>query len=173
MLLTLRGGDDQDEDDEAWHGEMVGVDYSLASVQLARRIVSQRIEESETANLPRIELWDILIDPPDASWLGNGFDVVLDKGTFDAISLMEHTESTHPCEKYRAKVIELMKSGSFLFVTSCNWTCDEIVHWLTPPTSDGLTFYDEAKYPTFTFGGKKGQTVVTVIFRKKEGEHAR
>ncbi|CZT18618.1 related to anther-expressed protein SLL2-S9 [Ramularia collo-cygni] len=173
MLFALR--DDEDDDGARWTGEMVGVDYSPASVQLARQVNIQRLQaldeergEEDSGELARIvfEQWDLLCEPP-GTWLGEGFDVVLDKGTFDAISLMPHSgQSPHPCEIYREKVTALIKPGSFLFITSCNWTKEELLDWLACEGSQ-LTFYDEAKYPTFTFGGQTGQSVVTAIFRRE------
>lgn len=173
MLFALR--EDEDDDGTRWTGEMVGVDYSPASVQLARQVDAQRLQtlndeqEDDSIELAQItfEQWDLLSEQPE-SWLGDGFDVVLDKGTFDAISLMPHSEDTpHPCEIYREKATALIKPGSFLFITSCNWTKEELLDWLACEGSQ-LTFYDEAKYPTFTFGGQTGQSVVTAIFRRKE-----
>lgn len=157
LLFTLR---EQDEDGEWWQGEMVGVDYSEASVQLASRIATRKQTDSI-----RFEQWDLLADPA-GDWLQDGFDVVLDKGTFDAISLMPHAEgSTHPCEVYRDKVLPLIKPGCFLLITSCNWTKREVLDWLAPD-SGALSYYAEAKYPTFTFGGQTGQSIVTLLLRR-------
>ncbi|KAK5173726.1 Protein-lysine N-methyltransferase efm4 [Saxophila tyrrhenica] len=166
MLFCLR----DTEDDEPWCGDMVGVDYSTASVQLARRIAAQK--QSDDADEPlgplRLECWDLLSSPP-GDWLEDGFDVVLDKGTFDAISLMDSQSSDrHPCKIYREKVMPLVAPRSFLIVTSCNWTKGELEKWLAPAGSE-LTLYAEAKYPTFTFGGQTGQSIVTVLFRRSAG----
>jgi SAM-dependent methyltransferase len=163
MLFSLRGTEADDED-ECWQGEMLGVDYSLTSVQLARQLAAQRDVYPEV----RFEHWDMLDSPPGA-WLGDGFDVVLDKGTFDAISLMPQTEGEqHSCETYRRKVEPLVKPGGLLVLTSCNWTKDELLSWLTPVDREhALEFHAEATYPTFTFGGQTGQSIVTVAFRKK------
>lgn len=165
MLFELR---EEDEEDESWCGEMIGVDYSESSVQLAQRIAEQK--QAYQSNLDRLsfECWDLLQSPP-GDWLADGFDVVLDKGTFDAISLIEHTsDAASPCQVYREKVTPLLKPGGFLFVTSCNWTKQELVQWLAP--NDGeLAYYDEARYPTFTFAGQTGQTIVTVVFRRNGG----
>lgn len=168
MLFSLRENDDGDDDGQMWYGEMLGVDYSEASIQLAQRIARQRFEEAATSQLLRFEQWDLLADQPGETWKGDGFDVVLDKGTFDAISLMQRREgSENPCVVYRDKVAPLVKPGYFLFVTSCNWTRDELVAWLAPEHGE-LKFYKEAKYRTFTFGGRSGQSVVTVIFRRQD-----
>jgi SAM-dependent methyltransferase len=176
MLFALR--EEENDDGERWTGEMVGVDYSPASVSLARQVDAQRLaalnddeEDEEDAGAAskyapiRFEQWDILAEQP-GEWLADGFDVVLDKGTFDAISLMPHdSEAPHPCEVYLDKVATLIKPGCFLVITSCNWTKEELMDWLAP--SDGLLkLHDEAKYPTFTFGGQTGQSVVTLVFRR-------
>ena len=163
MLFALR---DEDDDGKYWRGEMVGVDYSAASVELAQNIATQKYDrESSSSPVLQFECWDLLNSQP-GDWLKDGFDVVLDKGTFDAISLMSYNNnSQNPCETYRRRVQHLVKCGSFLFITSCNWTKDELTSWLAPEDG-GLDFYGEAKYPTFTFGGMTGQSVVTVIFRR-------
>ena len=158
LLFALR---EEDEDGQCWHGDLVGVDYSETSVQLARRIASQKGIEA-----CRFERWDLLADPP-GNWLGERFDVVLDKGTFDAISLMAaNADGLHPCDVYRQNVVPLVKAGCFLSITSCNWTKDELIEWLAPDGGE-LSYYGEAKYPTFTFGGQTGQTIVTLTLRKK------
>ena len=157
---------DEDDDGQRWCGEMIGVDYSEASVRLARRIAAQRQYQEDDAAVPSFEHWDLLQSPP-RDWLRDGFDVVLDKGTFDAISLMTYENSSqHPCEIYRRKVTPLVKRGKFLFVTSCNWTRDELVDWLATDGSE-LDLHDEAKYPTFTYAGQTGQTIVTLVFQRK------
>lgn len=190
MLFALREpADDDDDDDEdsgaagPWRGDMVGVDYSAPSIDLAHRIAAQRHERDDAlAATPslgelRLETWDLLVDTP-GPWLPTTgtFDVVLDKGTFDAISLM--SGDWHPCAIYRYKVLPLIKAGGFLVVTSCNWTRDELAELILPgalaPIGNGrdgrdggwLELFREAKYPSFSFGGKSGQSVVTLIFRR-------
>ena len=168
------------EDGQIWNGEMIGVDYSESSVLLARRIISQTLgiclekgsnqaPDSETGSQQhqiQFELWDILSQQP-GDWLREGFDVVLDKGTFDAISLMPRSEGNpHPCQIYREKVTNLIKPGCFLFVTSCNWTKDELTSWLAIDGGE-LSFFEEGKYPKFTFGGRTGQSVVTCVFHRR------
>lgn len=166
MLFVLR--EDEDEDGEVrWKGgRMVGVDYSPKSVELARQLDAQRREDAESPSTEILfEQWDLLGEEP-GDWFQDGFDVVLDKGTFDAISLMPHEgASPHPCEVYREKVVPLIKPGRFLLITSCNWTKDELISWLAPK-GGALDLFDEAKYPTFTFGGQTGQSVVTLVFKR-------
>lgn len=161
MLFTLRG-------EEEWVGEMVGVDYSLPSVELARRIAVQKELEEGI----RFEEWDLLASGHGAApeWMPEGgFDVVLDKGTFDAISLMPSDSATgrHPCETYRSVVPPLVKNGGWVVVTSCNWTKEELIGWLSGEEEGGLEYVREARYPTFQFGGKTGQSIVSVAFKRR------
>lgn len=153
--------------EEGWSGELVGVDYSEASIQLARQIAAHQSDQAGEDSRLRFEKWDILNHAP-GPWLEAGFDAVLDKGTFDAISLSSETDGQgrRVCEYYREKILPLIKQDSFFIITSCNWTKEELLHWFVVPDG-GLQYFDEAKYPTFTFGGQKGQSVCTLIFRKQ------
>jgi EEF1A lysine methyltransferase 2 len=131
------------------------------------------------------EQLDILSPPPPASAVlsgaqSRGWDVVLDKGTFDAISLSSATDGRgrRINEGYRASALRLVREGGLFLITSCNWTEDELVQWFagkTPADDDeeeeglqGWTFevVDRLKYRVFTFGGVKGQTISSMCFRK-------
>lgn len=143
-------------------GKMLGVDYSLASVELARRIARQK-------NLDNVEfeLWDIMGDGN--TWLRGVFDVVLDKGTFDAVSLSaeENGDGMRICEGYRVKVEEMIKPGGRFLITSCNWTEKELGEWFG---AGKLVLEGKVEYPTFSFGGMKGQSVYSVCFRRQGGD---
>lgn len=99
-----------------------------------------------------------------------GFDIVLDKGTFDAISLAGDAKETRVCERYPEIARQLLKNGGFLIVTSCNWTEDELVKWFAgsdgASKSDRLDVWGRVEYPTFRFGGQEGQGVCTVCFQR-------
>lgn len=188
--------------------DMVGVDYSLGSVRLARELQRLRIhsaylggssdsededegQEQEQPEGPgtddsdiRFEEWDILssTDPLSDSSTGTldwfpyaqgGFDIVLDKGTFDAVSLCEEVDADaqrRVCERYPAVARRLVRRGGFLVVTSCNWTEEEVVKWFTSsgdaPGEDELKVWGRVDYPRFQFGGKEGQGVCTVCFQR-------
>ncbi|KAH7082394.1 methyltransferase domain-containing protein [Paraphoma chrysanthemicola] len=154
LLFALR--------EDGWEGEMVGVDYSAESVKLAESIRDTKAEGYEDI---KVYEWDILGQEP-VAWLGYGFDVVLDKGTFDAICLSQDTDAQgrRICEGYRERVEPLIKNGGRFLITSCNWTEEELRAWF-----DGgkLEFAGKVKYPSFTFGGKTGSSVVTLCFEKK------
>lgn len=162
LLFALR--------EDGWEGDMVGVDYSAESVRLAESI---RAGKGGDAGVHvKFEEWDILGQEPGA-WLGEGFDVVLDKGTFDAICLSQDTDAQgrRVCEGYRERVEPLVKPGGRFLITSCNWTEEELRAWFD---GDGgmLSYAGKVKYPSFTFGGKTGSSVVTLCFQKKKKQSA-
>ncbi|MCJ1359435.1 MAG: hypothetical protein MMC33_009437 [Icmadophila ericetorum] len=143
-------------------GKMVGVDYSEESVKLARTLR----EGKEGMGGVEFVQWDVMKEEP-GPWLPEeGFTVVLDKGTFDAISLSEEVDAAgrRVCEGYRERVEKLVAKGGLFLVTSCNWTEEELERWFT----DGdLDVYGKIKYPTFKFGGQTGQSISSLCFRKR------
>ncbi|RYP92206.1 hypothetical protein DL770_001625 [Monosporascus sp. CRB-9-2] len=205
-------------------GRMLGVDYSARSVEFARRIAAARAagegrvgdagdgdgdehdgkeDEEEEEREVEFRLHDILRDDPRNLLTGAqeaGWDVVLDKGTFDAISLSAEEEegggggvqeegrsesatrrsaaTTRACEAYPRRVLPLVRPGSLFLVTSCNWTEDELRRWflgddavIASTTTEGKEEWGfeqvgRVEYPSFSFGGVKGQTISTLCFRK-------
>ncbi|RYP25451.1 hypothetical protein DL767_008369 [Monosporascus sp. MG133] len=208
-------------------GRMLGVDYSARSVEFARRIAAARAAakeeeeghdgrggEEEEEGQPEVEfrLHDILRDDPRKLLTGAqeaGWDVVLDKGTFDAISLSAEEEedggggggaqeegrsesatrrrsaaTARACEAYPRRVLPLVRPGGLFLVTSCNWTEDELRRWFlgddaviasttaaAATTTEGKEEWGfeqvgRVEYPSFSFGGVKGQTISTLCFRK-------
>lgn len=188
-LLRKKGG---------YTGEMIGVDYSRQSVELARELQKvkghsayqsdsdesdvedendpqsepQTEGEGEGGTQIRFEEYDILNPPPQETldWFpqaNGGFDIVLDKGTFDAISLSEETVAEkRVCERYPPVVVGLVRRGGFLVVTSCNWTEEEVIRWFVDGTKGELSVWGRVEYPRFRFGGKEGQGVCTVCFQR-------
>lgn len=184
MLTLLR-------DKGGFNGKMVGVDYSERSVELARQLLAVRPSASASADI-RFETWDILASseaaaPEAEGWFPadkGGFDIVLDKGTFDAVSLsaeeipVEGSVVTDKsgriqrriCERYPAAAARLMRPGGFLIVTSCNWTEEELIKWFTAANTDAeseLSVWGKVEYVKFRFGGQEGQGVCTVCFQRR------
>ncbi len=106
-----------------------------------------------------------------------GWDVVLDKGTFDAISLSGERDGAgrRISEGYRPRALQLLRPGGIFLITSCNWTEAELEEWFAPPAhGDGaeaakgrFALVGKVHYRTFSFGGVKGQTISTLCFRKE------
>ena len=168
LLFRLRGlGEDEEEEKEedGWTGRMMGVDYSEKSVEFAKRLATQKgLREEEV----EFKTWDILTSSPSQILQGdqaNGWDVVLDKGTFDAICLSEEVDSEgkRVCEGYKSKVLGLVREGGLFLCTSCNWTPAELRGWFE---GDGFEIVGEIEYRRFTFGGVEGQSIGSVCFRR-------
>ena len=176
MLFALR--------ESGWEGHMLGVDYSSASVALASEICSTKIMgiyaalENDGVDLGSgilpvsFKLYDIFNPRPTAGMLAGGFDVLLDKGTFDAVSLSSDRDANGKrlSESYPEKIKHLIRVGGILIITSCNWTEDELSSWFTKDTSSKNGFFvlkDKIKYKSYSFGGKSGQSVVTMAFEKR------
>lgn len=161
---------------------MTGIDYSGSSIALAGRLVASRGKGLQDI---RFEVCDILAAPavPSPSQSGQwawmleeGFDLVMDKGTFDAMSLSEETYvdeenggvERRVCERYPGIVASLVRKGGWVMVTSCNWTEEEVVRWFGDGTGGELRVWGRVEYPRFRFGGMEGQGVCSVCFRRKE-----
>ncbi|KAL5604440.1 hypothetical protein BROUX41_002412 [Berkeleyomyces rouxiae] len=179
-------------------GPRLGIDYSSASIAFARQIVASASEADESLAFAE---WDVLKGsyadvlgsgssngdaaatdatplPPCFASTANGFDVVLDKGTFDAISLSSETGATggRVCEDYARRVLRLVRRGGILVITSCNWTEDELVSWFQKAGQGERAQGDEGlgswvldgrvNYRVFSFGGVTGQTISTLCFRR-------
>lgn len=185
LLFALRG--------QGWEGAMLGIDYSEQSIALAKQIAeasSSRDDDDEEEKEEEQEqdrkkggkvefaVWNLLRgDYNDGVVLSgaqtDGWDVVLDKGTFDAISLSEEKDDQGKriCEGYKARVLRLVKTGGLFLVTSCNWTEAELEGWFGEGSGDveGASFVSmgRVKYPSFSFGGVKGQTISTLCFQRR------
>jgi len=161
-----------------FRGRMVGVDYSEQAVKLCKRVdltkdmsgggndeTGAEIDRNNRRKGIEFETWDMMRDKPLSGW-GEGFDVVLDKGTFDAVSLSAETdvEGKRIHEGYREKVESLAKKGGLVLVTSCNWTEEELKGWFE---GGQLQAVGRVEYRVFSFGGQNGQSVCSVCFRRK------
>lgn len=80
-----------------------------------------------------------VINPTTCDWrtadllrdeIGEQWDLVLDKGTFDALCLsqevVEEKGARLPSVVYPEQVAKLVKDGGYFLITSCNFTEDEI-----------------------------------------------
>ena len=175
---------------------MLGVDYSAGSIALATRIGAARgagvdreaTGDTEGDDLDGVEFWewDVLTgdygdvlprarsaakveeEPP-----GDGWHVVLDKGTFDAVSLSaeEDAAGRRVYEAYGQRVFRLVRPGGLFLVTSCNWTEEELKVWFEKDFEGGRFVADgRVEYRAFSFGGVKGQTISTVCFQRVAAE---
>ncbi|KAK3827387.1 MAG: S-adenosyl-L-methionine-dependent methyltransferase [Linnemannia gamsii] len=193
--------------------DLTGIDYSPAAIELAKAVA----EDKEVDHIIKYEAVDFLAEKETLEWCtqqaaggndGNGrgepkkFTVMLDKGTYDAISLhqknkvdaaaaaasasaagdvadVEAEEASTAkdnivlaenddnmeelADRYPKRVASMMHDDGRMLITSCNWTQPELIQRF----SQYFEYDSHLKYPTFTFGGVKGQTISSVVFRKK------
>jgi hypothetical protein len=179
---------DEDEDDDENENENENPEEDADELNKAE----PKGEATAVAEAPPIQFeeWDILGSKAALSETGlastpspsqslpwfpyaeGGFDIVLDKGTFDAVSLSDDAKRARVCEVYPDIARRLVKRGGFLVVTTCNWTEEELVRWFVGEGKgrDRLVVWGRVEYPVFRFGGCEGQGVCTVCFQRVGGE---
>lgn len=153
MLFALR-------ENGNFFGKMLGIDYSVQSVELAGRVAEKRGLQHQV----EFRVWDILDshgESQEEHELGE-WGVVLDKGTFDAVSLSGVPDVE---ERYVRQVEKLVAKGGLVLVTSCNWTEVEVKRWFEG--GGQLTYHGRISYPTFRFGGATGQSISTICFKRE------
>ncbi|KAJ8013958.1 hypothetical protein DPEC_G00035250 [Dallia pectoralis] len=131
---------------------LTGIDYSAASVELARSIL-------QTENISNVEVKevDFLNCPGELSC----FDLCIDKGTFDAISLNpDNTEEGKAC--YVQALRGVLKEDGLFVITTCNWTKEQLLQMFC----QGFGFVNELPTPRFQFGGKTGNSVTAIILKR-------
>ncbi|KAK3563158.1 hypothetical protein QTP86_016400, partial [Hemibagrus guttatus] len=142
----------------AKHGFMnlTGIDYSSASVELATNVLAEEGLTNikvQDYNFPSLELrgtnmfqhdrvpvyearsmktWftkemDFLNPSPELK----GFDLCIDKGTFDAISLNPEDREIAKLQYMTSLRAALKPQGHFI-ITSCNWTKEQLLQIFSP-----------------------------------------
>ncbi|KAI8534516.1 hypothetical protein RHMOL_Rhmol10G0096000 [Rhododendron molle] len=155
--------------------DLTGTDYSEGAVDLARSLAD------------RDGFTDIkfLVDDVLETKLERKYQLVMDKGTLDAIGL--HPDGPIKRIMYWDSVSRLVLPGGILVITSCNSTKDELVLEVDnfnqrsigtsqEPGTVGdqevgrdppFRYLDHVRsYPTFMFGGSIGSRVATVAFQR-------
>ncbi|XP_020647169.3 EEF1A lysine methyltransferase 2 isoform X1 [Pogona vitticeps] len=133
--------------------KLTGVDYSLSAVELSKNLMEQE-------GLPHVKLQvEDILSPSDEL---SGFQICIDKGTFDAISLNPDNASEKR-KQYVKSLHKVLRPGGYFLITSCNWTREE----LSKEFEEGFLLLEELPAPTFCFGGKTGSNVTALVFQQK------
>lgn len=144
---------------------LLGIDYSPGSISLSQRVAVNRSVEKIT-----FKLCDFLTeDPPRLSNMPealHSWDLLLDKGTFDAIALAEKDASGNsPSDSYPARVSRLLRPDGLFLITSCNFTEEELKDKFATDQM-GLRYHSRIQHKTFSYGGKSGSICSSVAFQK-------
>ncbi|KAI1797129.1 S-adenosyl-L-methionine-dependent methyltransferase [Ganoderma leucocontextum] len=168
--------------------KILGVDYSPDAIKLAQAIAKNKStpqpnenEDEDEGATPALgdadkitlSVSDFLQDdvvPLEGMAAEAGsvavWDLVLDKGTFDAIALAEKDASGRaPPDGYPARISRLVKPGGFFLITSCNFTEEELKAKFANDAT-GLRYHSRIPWPTFSFGGHSGNVYSSVAFHK-------
>ncbi|OQR79793.1 methyltransferase protein 10-like [Tropilaelaps mercedesae] len=153
---------------------LMGLDYAEEAVVLARSFASA---ENVGVHI-KYRVCDLLSSPYDIlKKVGTkAYSVVVDKGTYDAICLMPHMNQDKRSSYIKA--VNALMTGSSnngneahrgqarFAITSCNWTRDELLDHF----ANEFELIEELPTPTMSFGGKKGKTVTSLIFKIKSAQ---
>ncbi|KAL8099241.1 uncharacterized protein LOC141684654 [Apium graveolens] len=157
---------------------LIGTDYSEGAIDLARSL----------ADRDGFSKINFLVDDVLETKIERKFQIVIDKGTLDAIGL--HPDGPIKRIMYWDSISKLVAPGGLLVITSCNSTKDELVQEMdnfnqrmiaasqdpdTPPVNHEagwdhplLGYLDHIRsYPTFMFGESVGSRIATVAFLRK------
>jgi len=145
--------------------QILGIDYSPGSVALSRQVAQKR-----GISQLSFKQCDFLVeDPPSIAHMEEpvaSWDLLLDKGTFDAIALADKTISgVIPAELYPKRVSRLLRAGGLFLITSCNFTEEELKDRFSK-RNWGLTYHSRIQHKTFSYGGKSGSICSSVAFEK-------
>lgn len=140
----------------------LGIDYSANSISLSTRIVRDR------QLIEQIELRECdITDQNQVKSISRErkFDFIVDKGTYDAICLLnaepeDKLEQTR--QAYSKSIATLSKPGTVFILASCNHTEDELLSQLN--FRDSHRLIDRIETPRLQFGGKSGSQVTCLIF---------
>jgi len=136
---------------------LTGVDYSLGAIQLATSIAVE-----EQVNIKYLVCDVLNTSETDTLFNDLKFNVCLDKGTYDAISL-NPTDALGCQAKYINNISSLLSSDGVFIICSCNWTKSELLNQFT----NKFEFVESLPAPSFSFGGQSGNTVTTLVFRAR------
>lgn len=151
---------------EAGWTRVAALDYSERAVELARKLVFDDIEDER---IFQADILDIASVPEKHL---AAFDLIVDKGTFDAISLNpdysgdEKVSKTKViADRFKRTILSLLSPSpaSKFIITSCNWTSPELEQIFAPE----FGAVSEITHTKFVFGGKSGQDVSTLVFQMK------
>ncbi|CDS00658.1 related to SEE1-probable lysine methyltransferase [Sporisorium scitamineum] len=162
--------DSPDLEDVLTASRLVGIDYSPASIELARSIAAKRGGDCEHVHFTTADLLDsnsvqsLSTLPQTQLDAEGGWDLVCDKGTLDAIALSSQPiNDTLPIDLYSNAVHTLVKKNGIFLITSCNFTEQELT---TRFTSRGFQVEQVLPTPSFTFGGATGSTTTSIAFKR-------
>lgn len=146
---------------------LLGIDYSPKAIDFCRQLYQS------TAPAIQFKVVDILSDSSSDSSSSSSFpacDVLVDKGTYDAIALMPDGDLAANRRLYRSFVLNHLNLNGHLVIMSCNFTRGELCRFLLlqlPSPAGDLTLVHEFATPKLSFGGKVGSQVTGLVLKRQ------
>lgn len=138
--------------------DILGIDYSKSSVELSKKIVSNK----GLSGRIQLKQCDFLhIDQVKAVSRGLRFDFIIDIGTYDAICLLAGSALMETKLNYMKSIDTLIRDGSIFILASCNHTEEELITLI----GDEFKIIDRIESPKLTFGGREGSQVNCIVVR--------
>lgn len=140
---------------------LLGIDYSKSSVELSRKLVSERgfSEKIITGQCDFLKL-----DELESLTKGQKYDLVVDVGTLDAICLLAGSDLEATQLNYMRSLSAVMKEDSIFILASCNQSEDELMTLI----GQERKLIDKIETPKLKFGGKEGSQVNCIIVQSNE-----
>ncbi|KAH0466880.1 hypothetical protein IEQ34_004118 [Dendrobium chrysotoxum] len=152
--------------------DLTGTDYSEGAIELSRNLAARN-------GFSHI---NFLVDDVLETKLDKKYQLVMDKGTLDAIGL--HPDGPVKRLMYWDSVAKLVAPSGILVITSCNKTKDELLQEMESFNEKRLGSHDQVlgeasrgslfkyidhirTYPSIMFAGVEGTRVSTVAFLRK------
>ncbi|KAM5140784.1 EEF1A lysine methyltransferase 2 [Mantella aurantiaca] len=133
---------------------LMGVDYCADAIALARSVC----EREEVSQSVKLQVTDFLVSFSPSEQ----FDMCLDKGTFDAVSL-DPSNTQEKRSQYVNALCTVLKPEGLFIITSCNWTKEELLKQFDKE----FEIKDELPTPTYSFGGQSGHSVTSLVFQRR------
>lgn len=152
-VCSNEGGGSDDGSGPATLPTLLGIDYSESGIEMAKQSSVNNSIKYMVKDIFSSDIADLMAD------------LIIDKGTFDAISLSSSSSSTTTteeedsdrlCRIAKEYIASVKMIAPLLLLTSCNYTKDELC-LLFPAV------LEEIKHPSFRFGNQSGQTVTTLL----------
>lgn len=144
---------------------LFGIDYSEKAIEFC--LVQQ--DKSDEASTIEFKIIDILNQS-----LDKNFNVLIDKGTYDAICLTPNSDINLTRDKYFQFLTKHLNIDGYFIIFTCNFTKDEMLNFLCNKNRVNEVYFElihEFDAPKLSFGGHTGQQVTGLIFRfRKKNE---
>lgn len=146
----------------ASHGftQLCGVDYSEKAIDFCKKMHT-RLDNTKSI---QFKVADILQN--DSVTAFDPCNVLVDKGTYDAIALMPDADLQLNRRLYLNFVLKHLKSNGHFVIMSCNFTKEELLKFLQH--EDAFHFVHEFETPKLSFGGKVGNQVTGLVMRRSQ-----